>query len=50
MTITLLSQKMIEMNNFMDGNFQGVYSSFKSPSKKIEKDELDDTLSIDEQD
>lgn len=49
MTITLLTQKMIEMNNYMDGNFQGIYSSFKSPTKKVEKEE-DESMSIDDQD
>ena len=49
MTITLLTQKMIEMNNYRDGNFQGIYSSFKSPPKKVEKEE-DESVSIDDQD
>jgi len=40
---------MIEMNNYMDGNFQGIYSSFKTPAKKMEKEE-DESVSIDDQD
>ena len=44
MNMEQLHQKMLEMNKFMDGNFQTIHSSFKPKDKAKKKDEDEDSF------